>query len=215
MVTLSYRLINLIEDPAVPKSNILNRNISKSSTILTSVSSSHFPPHSLSFCVASYKGASVSDFVIALKRCFEQGVSVLLFPDIIRGLISTSSTQYCTSSLPNHRMREGKISIRASDFVQSVNEIRPAVALQHNIISLLVDNSVSEVKHVLLCVEAIQRRLINTVLMPYIDTSGRHRNHGRTNGDESNGSRSRSLSRQKGLSLSHCSGKQEGKGGEG
>ena len=95
--------------------------------------------------------------------------------------------------------------------MQSVGEIRPAVALQHNIMSLLVDNSVSEVRHVLLCVQAIQKRLIDTVLMPYIDTSGSDDIHGSNSRADANagtgrGISSRSLSRLKGLSLSHCSG---------
>ena len=141
---------------------------------------------------------------MALKDCFTQNICSLLFSQVIRGLLPTSSKAYCAPTLTKSSVVGDRISVRASDFVYSIGEIRPTVALKNDILSLLIDNSEKKEKLVLLCVEALQNKLINAVLMPYVDSNHSHQKHNsNSRRDAGNG---RDISRQKGLSLSHCSG---------
>ena len=109
----------------------------------------------------------------------------------------------------NNSGNNTKVHVRASDFVHAISEIRPAVALNHDIVSMLVDNNIIDNIPVLYCVEDIQKRLKNTVLLPYTYKDDGNQNQSGISGNKLNKNNKimRNLSRQKGLSLSHCSGK--------
>ena len=124
---------------------------------------------------------------------------------------SSSNNNNATTNDNNNynNCNDSKVHVRASDFIRTISEIRPAVALKHDIVSMLVDNNIIDNIPVLYCVEDIQKRLKNTVLLPYTYKDDGNQNQSGINSDKFNKNNKimRNLSRQKGLSLSHCSGK--------
>ena len=75
-----------------------------------------------------------------------------------------------------------RIQVRASDFVRAINEIRPSVAQKHNMLSMIVDSESSSDGNngpmdCLVCVEDLQKRLKDAVLLPYLEQTSTFDSH--------------------------------------
>ena len=120
----------------------------------------------------------MSDLIGALKLCYLDSVCT---SEMQHNSDSPATAINCMSG-PN---TEGavKVKILASDFVRLVREIKPAVALKHDIASLLVDSIDSSnegrAEH-LVGIKPLQDRLRKSVLLPYeLCSLPRHQSHDR------------------------------------
>lgn len=118
----------------------------------------------------------------ALKQCYLDSVSSTEMQHTFPSADSHSPSA-AVNNISGSSVRGG-VKILSSDFMRLVREIRPAVALKHDIASLLADSTESSTdgrEECLVGIEPLQDRLRKSVLLPYeLSTlSGKHR-HGQS-----------------------------------
>lgn len=74
------------------------------------------------------------------------------------------------------------MTVRASDFVRAINEIKPAVAQKNNMLSMLVgsestNDGCNSIMDTLVCVGDLQKRLKDAVLPNYLEQTNNFENY--------------------------------------
>ena len=74
------------------------------------------------------------------------------------------------------------ITVRASDFVRAINEIKPAVAQKNNMLSMIVgsdstNDGCNDIMDTLVCVGDLQKRLKGAVLPNYLEQTNNFENY--------------------------------------
>lgn len=74
------------------------------------------------------------------------------------------------------------ITVRASDFVRAINEIKPAVAQKHNMLSMIVgsdstNDGCNGIMDTLVCVGDLQKRLKDAVLPYHVGQTNNFENY--------------------------------------